>query len=358
MEINVNKGVITFSYVNPTSGKTLSYKYDINKGTFENLKGKEISTITAKKACLKELASTLGETSCWGGVVEYYPTATLTLATFFSGQRENFACFKECVQMANKLDNLGLPNLVKKLISLSGNFDKIISPEEEMGIKLAKGIMNRSLIEMIDLSEDYSIVELNVQEKMMNLLIRSKSNICTSRGCMGGTKMIAFDQDGRIYPCDVTDYKEELALNYSLYFENKIEWSVEDGMSMFSGRYEDFTLVAKSKLISNNVKIELPKDTIESAYPDGRYGGNNQNCDKLTIYEGSRIEAILVNGSTYFLSGDEIKMSSSNNNVKIIDNKVYGVNSGYSTITLDIDLGFISESFVKEIENIINLDYE
>ena len=115
MEINVNKGVITFSYVNPTSGKTLSYKYDINKGTFENLKGKEISTITAKKACLKELASTLGETSCWGGVVEYYPTATLTLATFFSGQRENFACFKECVQMANKLDNLGLPNLVKKL---------------------------------------------------------------------------------------------------------------------------------------------------------------------------------------------------------------------------------------------------
>lgn len=46
--------------------------------------------------------------------------------------------------------------------------DKIISPEEEMGEKLAKGIMNRSLIEMIDLSEDYSIVELNVQEKWHN----------------------------------------------------------------------------------------------------------------------------------------------------------------------------------------------
>ena len=41
--------------------------------------------------------------------------------------------------------------------------DKIIFPEEEMGVKLAKGIMNRSLIEMIDLSEDYSIVELNVR---------------------------------------------------------------------------------------------------------------------------------------------------------------------------------------------------
>ena len=148
----------------------------------------------------------------------------------------------------------------------------------------------------------------------------------------------------------VTDYKEELALNYALYFEDKIEWSVDDDLSMFSERYEDFTLIAKSKLISNNVKIELPKDTIESSYPDGGYGGSNPKIDKLAIYEGSRIETILVNGATYFLSGDEIKMSSSNNNVEIKDNRVYGANSGYSTITFDIDMGFISELFVKEIE--------
>lgn len=63
---------------------------------------------------------------------------------------------------------------------------------------------------LVDLNNrGFEITELNVQEKLMNLLVRSKSNICTSRGCMGGTKMIAFDQDGRIYPCDVTDYKEE-----------------------------------------------------------------------------------------------------------------------------------------------------
>lgn len=115
MEINVNKGIISFSYVNPTSGKLLSYQYDINKGTFENSKGREIKTLTAKKACLKELGSILGEMNYWGGIVKYYPTATLTLATFFIGQRENYSCFKECVQMANKLDNLGLPNLVKNL---------------------------------------------------------------------------------------------------------------------------------------------------------------------------------------------------------------------------------------------------
>ena len=55
----------------------------------------------------------------------------------------------------------------------------------------------------------YSIVELNILDKIQNLLTRNKSNICISRGCMGGKKMIAIDQEGRIFPCDITDYKEE-----------------------------------------------------------------------------------------------------------------------------------------------------
>jgi hypothetical protein len=115
MEINVNKGIIFFSYVNPTTDKTLSYRYDINKGTFENLKGREIKTITAKKACLKELGSAIGEINYWGDIIKYHSTTSLTLATFFKGQKENFCQFKECVQMANKLDNLGLPNLIEKM---------------------------------------------------------------------------------------------------------------------------------------------------------------------------------------------------------------------------------------------------
>ena len=115
MEINVNKGIISFSYVNPTTSKTLSYRYDINKGTFENLKGKEIKTITAKKACLQELCSLIGETNYWGDIIKYHSTTSLTLATFFYGQKANITCFKECVQMANKLDSLGLPNLIQKM---------------------------------------------------------------------------------------------------------------------------------------------------------------------------------------------------------------------------------------------------
>jgi len=55
-----------------------------------------------------------------------------------------------------------------KKILAKMDVDKIILPDEEMGIKLAKGIMNKSIIEIIDLSEDYSIVELNVREEWDN----------------------------------------------------------------------------------------------------------------------------------------------------------------------------------------------
>ena len=55
-----------------------------------------------------------------------------------------------------------------KKILAKMDVDKIISPEEEIGIKLAKGIMNKSIIEMIDLSEDYSIVELNVEDSWVD----------------------------------------------------------------------------------------------------------------------------------------------------------------------------------------------
>lgn len=50
--------------------------------------------------------------------------------------------------------------------------DKIILPEEDAGIKLAKSIMDKSIIEMIDLSEEYSIVELNVSDKWVDKTLK------------------------------------------------------------------------------------------------------------------------------------------------------------------------------------------
>ena len=56
-------------------------------------------------------------------------------------------------------------NKMHKKILEKMEVDKIISPEEEMGIKLAKSIMNASVIDAINFSDDYNILEVHVLEK-------------------------------------------------------------------------------------------------------------------------------------------------------------------------------------------------
>lgn len=57
--------------------------------------------------------------------------------------------------------------------------------------------------------EGACIFEYNLWIRIMNLLTGRKLDICSSRGCNGGKRMITFDVNGDIFPCDVTDYPEE-----------------------------------------------------------------------------------------------------------------------------------------------------
>lgn len=59
-----------------------------------------------------------------------------------------------------------------KKILVKMEVDKIILPEEEAGIKLAKSIMDKSLMETINISNDYSLVEINVSKKWHNKNIK------------------------------------------------------------------------------------------------------------------------------------------------------------------------------------------
>ena len=52
----------------------------------------------------------------------------------------------------------------KKILEKMG-IDKVISPETEMGVKLAKAIMNESIVDAINFSDEYSIVEINALDK-------------------------------------------------------------------------------------------------------------------------------------------------------------------------------------------------
>ena len=49
------------------------------------------------------------------------------------------------------------------------------------------------------------VSEYNIKVKLQNLLFLQYSDICLSRGCHGGYKMIVFDMDGNYFPCELTD---------------------------------------------------------------------------------------------------------------------------------------------------------
>lgn len=65
----------------------------------------------------------------------------------------------------------------------------------------------RKLVELIE--RGYPIFESNLKIKLNNLLYRKYSDVCHSRGCCGGRKMVVFSMDGGIYPCELTDSPQE-----------------------------------------------------------------------------------------------------------------------------------------------------
>ncbi|MBE5819494.1 MAG: TrkA family potassium uptake protein [Clostridiales bacterium] len=85
---------------------------------------------------------------------------------------------EESIMAALVFQEKGIPQIIvksasemhKKILEKM-DIDKIISPETEMGIKLAKSIMNESVIDAINFSDEYSIVEINALEKWLGKTI-------------------------------------------------------------------------------------------------------------------------------------------------------------------------------------------
>ncbi|MCD8218504.1 MAG: radical SAM protein, partial [Clostridiales bacterium] len=102
---------------------------------------------------------------------------------------------------------LGLKNIKVNYVHQSAfhdNEDLCMSPEE---IQICS---RRVLDKIVALyKEGISVFEYNIWIKAMNLLTNRKLDVCSSGGCSGGKKMLTFDADGDIYPCDVTDFPEE-----------------------------------------------------------------------------------------------------------------------------------------------------
>lgn len=51
--------------------------------------------------------------------------------------------------------------------------------------------------------------EGNIEVRLRNLLQRNGNNCCVSCGCQGGRKMISFNYQGDIFPCEMIDFPDE-----------------------------------------------------------------------------------------------------------------------------------------------------
>ena len=67
----------------------------------------------------------------------------------------------------NKVIARSTSNIHKKILEKIG-IDKIISPDTEMGIRIAKGIMDVNVMETISISNDYEITEIRVKDKWLD----------------------------------------------------------------------------------------------------------------------------------------------------------------------------------------------
>jgi trk system potassium uptake protein TrkA len=62
-------------------------------------------------------------------------------------------------------------NLHRKILEKIG-VDNIISPDTEMGIRIAKGIMDTGVMETINISTDYDITEIKVEKRWIGKSLR------------------------------------------------------------------------------------------------------------------------------------------------------------------------------------------
>lgn len=79
---------------------------------------------------------------------------------------------EEAIMAVLNLKQLGVPYVLakaknkkyKEILEKIGA-DKVVRPEKEMGVVAAKGVLNRNVIDMVDLDNEYSVVEILVPSK-------------------------------------------------------------------------------------------------------------------------------------------------------------------------------------------------
>lgn len=93
-------------------------------------------------------------------------------------------------------------NLAHKSSFKDEDFSFPVADIEKFTTKLFENFIHYS--EMGVMLEEGSILQ-----RFWNILYKNDNNICFSRGCQGGYKMISVGMNGEIYPCELIDYPNE-----------------------------------------------------------------------------------------------------------------------------------------------------
>ena len=104
------------------------------------------------------------------------------------------------------ISELGIHNMKFNLVRDNPNADIT-----ELGLE--KEEIEWFAQQLCDITEAYNIIgvgfsEGNIKTRRENLFQRLNSSCCISRGCTGGKRIISFDMDGNIFPCELIDHPQ------------------------------------------------------------------------------------------------------------------------------------------------------
>lgn len=106
--------------------------------------------------------------------------------------------------MEHFITELNLKNIKFNLVRTN---EKNIKLSEEKIKRFATKMMNTT-VKMTE-NEKNNFFISDIRDRIENLLFRCNNSICISCGCMSGRKMISFNKDGDIFPCEMSDFESE-----------------------------------------------------------------------------------------------------------------------------------------------------
>lgn len=136
----------------------------------------------------------------------------------------NYKCVKEILD--HFIFKLHLTSMKFNLVRDNGH-----APEQKLALDGEEVIWFAN--ELMDYLQAYRCLGVNFSEgnieiRTKNLLQRSNMSCCISHGCQGGRKIVSFDRNGNIFPCEMIDFPEEKI--GSIYEEEDIEVMVKRAM--------------------------------------------------------------------------------------------------------------------------------